>query len=389
MSIPNFFRFASSELSQDAFILWLLEWANPNPEYIQADNELHKAAQAFVRLLLLPDDSKEDLQISSIECQNQDNNIDVLALIKDINNKQYAVIIEDKTDTTVHDNQLIRYSKDVKKRYNDYELHCVYFKTGNESKHSLNKIESEYKKDKWVNTHNPIFKMVLRDDILRVLEPCKSSIKNLIFSDFVENLDRIQKWTASYKRENKIVNEWGNTAWQGYYMELENVLNMGTWCCAQGKPIINKKGNKISPWEFSLPLLSIEEYDTIQLYLHLELRNLRIKAKCKSTDYLEHGLKSVMKKIKDNMIECVQETNLKLEENTSVRKGKDVTLFNIKRLVNGCNKQFIGLNYFYADLSYVVPQLLMLHKRLSITATSLRQESIKKKYNNDHFLFVH
>ena len=85
-----------------------------------------------------------------------------------------------------------------------------------------------------------------------------------------------------------------------------------------------------------------------------------------------------MKKIKDNMIECVKETNLELEENKSFRKGKDVTLFNIKRVVNDCNKQFIGLNYFYADLSYVVPQLLMLHERLSITATSLRQESIKK-----------
>ena len=360
MSTPNFFRFASSELSQDAFIIWLLEWANR--EYSQADNELHKAAQAFVRLLLLPDDSKEDLQISSIKCKSQDNNIDVLALIKDINNKQYAVIIEDKTDTTVHDNQLIRYSKDVNKRYNNYELHCVYFKTGNESKHSLNKIESEYKKDKWVNTHNPIFKMVLRDDILRVLEPYKSSIKNLICNDFVENLDRIRRWTASY--QNKIVNEWGNTAWQGYYMELENVLNMGTWCCAQGEPIINKKGNKIRPWEFSLPLLSIEGYDTIQLYLHLNLRNLSITAKCKSTDHLEHGLETVMKKIKDNMIECLKETNLTLEEN-SVRKGNNVTLFNIKRVVNGCKKQFIGKNYFYADLSYVVPQLQMLHERLS------------------------
>ena len=373
MSTPNFFRFASSELSQDAFIIWLLEWANP--EYIHADNELHKAAQAFVRLLLLPDDSKEDLQISSIKCKSQYNNIDVLALIEDdSNNKQYAVIIEDKTDTTVHDNQLIRYSKDVNKRYNNYELHCVYFKTGNESKHSLNKIESEYKKYKWENNNNPIFKMVLRDDILRVLEPYKSSIKNLIFNDFVENLNRIQRWTASYTKENKFVKDWGNTAWQGYYMELENVLNMGTWCCAQGEPIIKKKGNKISPWEFSLPLLSIEGYDTIQLYLHLNLRNLSIKAKCKSTDHLEHGLETVMKKIKDNMIECLKETNLTLEEN-SVRKGKNVTLFNIKRVVNGCNKQFIGKNYCHDDLSYVVPQLQMLHERLR---TSLSKESIKK-----------
>lgn len=31
---PNLFHYASSELSQDAFLLWLLEWANPaNAEY--------------------------------------------------------------------------------------------------------------------------------------------------------------------------------------------------------------------------------------------------------------------------------------------------------------------------------------------------------------------
>ena len=39
MKKPNLFDYATSELSQDAFICWLLKWSNP--EYIEVSKELH------------------------------------------------------------------------------------------------------------------------------------------------------------------------------------------------------------------------------------------------------------------------------------------------------------------------------------------------------------
>ncbi len=39
MEKPNLFSYATSELSQDAFIAWLLAWASP--EYQTVDKELH------------------------------------------------------------------------------------------------------------------------------------------------------------------------------------------------------------------------------------------------------------------------------------------------------------------------------------------------------------
>lgn len=371
MTTPNFFQIASSELTQDGFIQWLLEWANPR--YESADSELHNAALAFVRLLLLPDNSTEEIHVSSVECEAQKNNIDVLALIKDdINHKNYAVIIEDKTDTTVHDNQLVRYSMDVKERYSNWELHCIYFKTGNESKYSLDKIERDYKNNDWGwgIDNEPVFKMVLREDVLKVL--ASFSPQNMIYSDFVNNLNRIQRWTKSYKNEGKIVNEWGNTAWQGFYMDLESLLGMGTWCCGQGEPTINKKGAKVSAWGFDLPMLPIVGDEKIQLYLHLELRKLSIRARCASTTTPKNSLKKAIDCIKTDMAEYIQKSNLIFE----VVAKKDVTLFKIKRIVDGTQKQFIGLNYTYKDLSYVVPQLQELHMRLNDIANKLKQESI-------------
>lgn len=41
-NLPNLFDIATSELSQDAFITWLLRWASP--EFAQADAALHDRA---------------------------------------------------------------------------------------------------------------------------------------------------------------------------------------------------------------------------------------------------------------------------------------------------------------------------------------------------------
>lgn len=44
---PNLFSHGTSELSQDAFICWLTEWANPI--YQEADECLHEAGIDFIR----------------------------------------------------------------------------------------------------------------------------------------------------------------------------------------------------------------------------------------------------------------------------------------------------------------------------------------------------
>ena len=175
---PNLFTHATSELSQDAFILWLLEWADP--ECAAKDKALHETAKEFVRLLL----EDKELEIRSIECKKQEHHIDVFAIV----NEEYALIIEDKTNTSEHSNQLKRYSEWVQgeKKYSSLELHCVYYKTGNESFAKLKRLSENYGKD----YPEENFCSITRKEVLDVLK--QSTTKNAIFCDYVEHLQEIQ-----------------------------------------------------------------------------------------------------------------------------------------------------------------------------------------------------
>ena len=69
MNHPNLFSFATSELSQDAFICWLLSWANP--KISEPDKELHQCAIAFIKALFKKH-KKSVSEIKDIKIKKQD-----------------------------------------------------------------------------------------------------------------------------------------------------------------------------------------------------------------------------------------------------------------------------------------------------------------------------
>ena len=201
---PNLFDYATSELSQDAFLLWLLNWANI--EFKKYDEELNLTAQRFVKMLLGPD---YDSSVASVRTYKQLNDIDVFAII----NKEYALIIEDKVNTGTHDDQLKRYKEWISKHeeFNNLKLECVYLKSGNESLSYLKQIEIEEQ-----------YRLILRKDLLEILNNCKSN--NNILTCFRKHLSEIEEDTNSYKYNT--VDVWSGNAWQGFYMQLEQNLNI-------------------------------------------------------------------------------------------------------------------------------------------------------------------
>lgn len=100
MEKPNIFQIATKELSQDAFLTWMLKWAAP--EQRENDPGLHKCARQFVIMLLK---ESSDFRITSLEAGRQWNNVDVWAEI----NNEILLIIEDKKYATEHGNQLDTY----------------------------------------------------------------------------------------------------------------------------------------------------------------------------------------------------------------------------------------------------------------------------------------
>ncbi len=97
---PNIFDYATSELSQDAFLTWLIQWADK--DYREIDSSLNACAISFVQELLRKDNS---YKIETVEAGRQWNNIDVWALV----NNTYFLVIEDKKGTKEHSDQLNRY----------------------------------------------------------------------------------------------------------------------------------------------------------------------------------------------------------------------------------------------------------------------------------------
>lgn len=351
MATPNFFSLANSELSQDAFLLYLLEWANPKAEYIRLNGALHSTGEAFVSLLLNPPGCSWRIPIASVTYTSQENNIDILALITDTSGKQYAVIIEDKTDTCAHDDQLVRYSKYVKEKYKNWELHCVYLKTGNESKHSLEKMKSDYLNNEWVKKNDPFFKIILREDLLEIFNRnCFTS--NRIALDFKENLERIQKLTETYARKDRVVGAWGNTAWQGFYRGLEEKIDKSLWDNTHRPVKKNSRGIVLSGWVFKMPKLSIVDDNSVRVYLNLCLSKLTLKVSSKS-DCHAISLTNI-----EDLNGLLSEYGLKLE----VPKTSKCSLATFTRLDGG---SFIDENDS-VDIDLVVERLTQLQNLLPI-----------------------
>ena len=107
---PNLFDYAGKELSQDAMICWLIAWAGHGDTEDPEDRALHDCGRHFVRALLRKHhiDLNPSEVIEKTEIHQQDHGIDVLARVT-TDQEEYVLLIEDKTDTEDHSQQLQRY----------------------------------------------------------------------------------------------------------------------------------------------------------------------------------------------------------------------------------------------------------------------------------------
>jgi len=203
---PNLFNDATSELSQDAFIAWLLQWASPHCKTY--DPDLHACASDFTKRLLSLQTSSPD-SIKSIKAGRKGDgkkHIDVWAEVND----DLLLIIEDKTFTGKHSGQLPRYRQEANERCErtGRKLVCVYLKTGSESSSSLNEVRKEG------------FAVFSRKDFIESLD-CPS-VKNDIFNDFRDRIISLEEEESQYP--NKNIADWTGPDWKGFYQGLEEQL---------------------------------------------------------------------------------------------------------------------------------------------------------------------
>lgn len=247
---PNIFSFATSELSQDAMLAWLMQWADP--KYKDFDLELHTLAQNFVRMLLGKDSSFE---IKSIEVGRQWENIDIWAEI----NEDAFLVIEDKTGTSIHDNQLEKYTKSAQDYYKGKRdnLFFAYVKTENEPKSMLKKIESQG------------YRTIDRTAILSCLNTYLGN--HPLLTSYRQHLQEIEDATSSFKRLPAA--EWKWHAWQGFYKELDERLSIDSWAY-----VPNPSGGFLGAWWY------FTNIDCGNLYLQFEQGKLCFKISCDNVE---------------------------------------------------------------------------------------------------------
>lgn len=194
----NLFTYATSELSQDAFLCWLFSYAMKDAK---KDEGLNKCAIAFLKEFIPDLKGKTNDQICVTKITRQYAKIDVLLEVND----QYYVIIEDKTYTSDHDNQLMRYKDQLlSDGIPESDIFCIYFKTGFEA-NSMGAISAGY----------DVFD---RKKILAILRAHKSEITNDIFCDYYASIEAFEADVQKYKTVP--VAEWDWKAIYGYYDEL-------------------------------------------------------------------------------------------------------------------------------------------------------------------------
>lgn len=211
---------------------------------MKENQSLCTAGKEFIKKLLSFKYQIKTDEIQKVNAYRQKKNIDIWAEV----NEEYVIIIEDKVNTSEHDNQLERYEKAVKENYeNNIKIVYIYLKIGLESSDNIDAI----KKKGW--------NYISRKDFLDFLQ--SQNPQSEIYSEYLSNLLELQKESESFTKYDKL-NSWEAT--KGLYSYIENYLG-DDW--KNWDYVSNPRGGFLGMWFHFTPLASNQK---CELYLQIE-----------------------------------------------------------------------------------------------------------------------
>ena len=253
MKKNNLFMYATSELSQDAFICWLMNFAHKN--HLNEDHILKDCAKEFLAKIV---QTGEDLIVTSVTKQYK--NIDILLQVND----KYNIIIEDKTFTDQHDDQINRYRKMLENEGRE-NIICVYYKI----------VEQPFSEQTDVN--------ITRQDLIEIFSKYVDRTQNAIFNDYYEYLLSIEKDVNSYMTAP--IEDWINEndhAYKGFFTHLikDNIIQLDRdygW-----RYVSNPSGGIHALWWYHLKSDELDSCNLVEayldeLYLQIEANIIAVK----------------------------------------------------------------------------------------------------------------
>ena len=253
--INNLFNYATSELSQDAFLCWLMSYALKNSN---KDDGLRNCTVNLIKAII-PELSCSDDEIFVTEITRQHKNIDILFTVND----EYVVIVEDKVHTSEHDDQLERYSQEitVDENYEKYEQRKVFYKTG---------FQSDID-----NIRNAGYTFIGLDEIIGFLAPYKTQTVNQIFQDYISYLENSREKANEYKHLH--IEEWERNHIFRFCSDFQkSSLLSQTGFSANYGDVSNPGGGFIAMWisDGNTSWYKNQEYE---LYIQLEFINGKLQ----------------------------------------------------------------------------------------------------------------
>jgi len=284
---PNIFKYATSELSQDAFFCWLLEWSSK--EY--NGEELNKISLKFINYICKNTNIDRINSIESIEIRKQEKNIDFYVII----NNRLIILFEDKTKTKLRGDQLKRYKEYIENKYKNYEKSFVYIKSDIIFSNETKEVEKEN---------------YLIIDLYKLIEILDDVNLHVIYNDYIDYLHDKRNNYLSYK--TNAFHEWSEKNWLGFIHELNYKLENSEF----GK---HYKGN--DTWWL---VLSSREEEDHELTLEINDKECMLKTKFNKND--KHILI-----FKEKLIEQLEEylADYKVSNSASTG-GKSMTVAYIK-----------------------------------------------------------
>ena len=206
--MKNLFDYATKELSQDAFLRWLFE--NYDCENESVKNACRKLFDSFT------ENKFKDKTITKLTTVAQWKNIDISIWFK-IDGIEQLIVIEDKTGSGIHDDQLVKYNEKIKE-HNDY----------------WKKRGEAYRTERYLEDEENLFKVFYKTNIIDQWERSnaeRSGWKNIydiisiyeLFSDIETDnqvlgyyIEYIKKIHSAANREGK-PSEWNLISWHSFF----------------------------------------------------------------------------------------------------------------------------------------------------------------------------
>jgi hypothetical protein len=270
----NLFYYATSELSQDAFLAWLSSFAMAG---CQKNAVLTACAKQFLRQFVpaLASLSDEEIYLSK-EPERQYKHVDILLTIND----RYKIIIEDKTYTNEHDDQLQRYIETIKVDFPAYEVFGIYYKSSFQSNVSAIK-EAGYAICSWKEAYELFSKYVKEAD-------------NHIFKDYVDLLKDFYDQATQYEKES--VEAWNWVMQCAFFADCQSRLNAVGINASYGY-VHNQQGGFYALWRTPIILPNVQ----MKLYWQLEYQGgaLELKVRARHLEGADGAERKMTKKDRD------------------------------------------------------------------------------------------